>query len=98
MPPFGPEPFVFSSAVKKCESYNIQDYNLPVVLYGCETLSLAVREEHKLRVFENRVLRRIFGPKRDGVTGGWRKLPNEELHNLYSSPSTIRIIKSRRMR
>jgi hypothetical protein len=54
--------------------------------------------EHKLRVFENRVLRRIFGPKRDGVTGGWRKLHNEELHNLYSSPSIIRIIKSRRMR
>jgi hypothetical protein len=57
-----------------------------------------VREEHKLRAFENRVLRRIFGPKRDRVTGGWRKLHNEELHNLYSSPSIIRIIKSRRMR
>jgi hypothetical protein len=71
---------------------------LPVVLYGCETWSLTVREEHKLRVFENRVLRRIFEPKRDGVTGGWRKLHNEELHNLYSSPSIIRIIKSRRMR
>jgi hypothetical protein len=70
---------------------------LPVVLCGCETWSLAVREEHKLRVFENRVLR-IFGPKRDGVTGGWRKLHNEELHNLCSSPSIIRIIKSRRMR
>jgi hypothetical protein len=52
----------------------------------------------KLRVFENRLLRRIFGPKRDGVTGGWRKLHNEELHNFYSSPNTIRIIKSRRMR
>jgi hypothetical protein len=71
---------------------------LPVVLYGCETWSLTVREEYKLRVFENRVLRRIFGPKRDGVTGGWRKLHNEELHNLYSSPSIIRIIKARRMR
>jgi hypothetical protein len=59
--------------------------------------SLTLREEHKLRMFENRVLR-IFGPKRDGVTGGWRKLHNEELHNLYSSPSIIRIIKSRRMR
>jgi hypothetical protein len=55
-------------------------------------------EEHKLRVFENRVLRRIFGPKRDGVTGGWRKLHNKKLHNLYFSPSIIRIIKSRRMR
>jgi hypothetical protein len=54
--------------------------------------------EHKLRVFENRVVRRIFRPKRDGVAGGWRKLHNEELHNLYSSPSIIRIINSRRMR
>jgi hypothetical protein len=71
---------------------------LPVVLYGCETWSLTVREEHKLRVFENRVLRRIFGPTRVEVMGGWRKLYNEELHNLYSSPSIIRIIKSRRMR
>jgi hypothetical protein len=70
---------------------------LPVVLYGSETWSLIVREEHKLRVFENRVLR-IFGPKMDGLTGGWRKLHNEELHNLYSSPSITRIIKSRRMR
>jgi hypothetical protein len=69
----------------------------PVVLYGCETWSLTVREEHKLRVFENRVLRTIFGPKRDGVTGGWRKLHNEELHNFYPTPSIIRIIKSRRM-
>jgi hypothetical protein len=67
------------------------------VLYGCETWSLTLREEHRLRVFENRVLRRIFGPKRDEVTGGWRKLHNEELHNLYSSPSIIRMIKSRRM-
>jgi hypothetical protein len=56
---------------------------LPVVLYGFQTWSLTVREEHKLRVFENRALKRIFGPKRDGVTGGWRKLHNEELHNLY---------------
>jgi hypothetical protein len=55
---------------------------LPLVLYGCDSWSLTVREEHKLRVFENRVLR-IFGPKGDGVTGGWRKLHNEELHNLY---------------
>jgi hypothetical protein len=63
-----------------------------------ETLSLTLREEHRLRVFENRVLRRIFGPKRDEVTGGWRKLHNEELHNLYSSPSITRMFKSRRMR
>jgi hypothetical protein len=67
---------------------------LPAVLYGCETWSLILREEHKLRVFENRVLRRIFGSNRDGVTGGWRKLHNDDLHNLYSSPTIIRIIKS----
>jgi hypothetical protein len=69
-----------------------------VVLYGCETWSLTLREEHRLRVFENRVLGRIFGPKRDEVTGGWRKPHNEELYNLYSSPSIIRTIKTRRMR
>jgi hypothetical protein len=67
-----------------------------VVLYGCKTRSLTVREEHKLRVFENRVLRRIFGPKKERVAGGWIKLYNEELHNLYSSPNIIRIMKSRR--
>jgi hypothetical protein len=70
---------------------------LPVVLYGCETWSLTLREEHRLRVFENRVLRGIFGPKRDEVTGEWRKLHNEELHNLYSSPNIIRQVNSRRM-
>jgi hypothetical protein len=67
-------------------------------LYGCETWSLTLREEYRLRVFENRVLRRIFGPKREEVTGEWRKLHNEELHILYSSPNIIRQIKSRRMR
>jgi hypothetical protein len=71
---------------------------LPVVLYGCETWSLTLREEHRLRVFENKVLRRIFGPKRDEVRGEWRKLLNEELHILYSSPNIIRQIKSSRMR
>jgi hypothetical protein len=71
---------------------------LLVVLYGCETWPLVLREEQRLRVFENRELRRIFGPKRDEVTGGWRKLHNKELHNLYSSRNIIRIIKSMRMR
>jgi hypothetical protein len=71
---------------------------LPVVLYGCETWSLTLREKHRLRVFENRVLRGMFGPKRDEVTGEWGKLHNGELHNLYSSPDIIRQIKSRRMR
>jgi hypothetical protein len=68
---------------------------LPVVLYRCETWSLTLREEHRLRVFENKVLRRIFGPKRDEVTGEWKKLHNGELHNLYSSPNIIKHIKSR---
>jgi hypothetical protein len=71
---------------------------LPVILYGCETWSPTLREEHRLRVFENSVLRRIFGPKRDEVTGGWEKLHNEELRDLYSSSSIIRMIKSRSMR
>jgi hypothetical protein len=71
---------------------------LPVVLYGCETWSLTLREEHRLRVFENRMMRRIFGPKRDEVTGEWRKLNNKELRDLYSSPSITRMTKWRRMR
>jgi hypothetical protein len=71
---------------------------LPVVLCGCETWCLTLREEHGLGVFENRVLRRIFGPKSVEVTGKWRKLHNKELHDLYSSPSIIRIIKARMMR
>jgi len=66
---------------------------LPFVLYGCETWSLTLREERRLRVFENRVLRRIFGPKRDEVTGEWRKLHNEELNNLYTSPNIVQMIK-----
>jgi len=71
---------------------------LPVVLYGCETWSLTLREERKLMMFEDRVLRRIFGPKRDELTGEWRKLHNVELNDLYSSPNTVRMITSRRMR
>jgi hypothetical protein len=70
---------------------------LPVFLYGCETWSLTLREELKLRVSENRVLR-IFGPKRDKVTGEWRKLHNKELRDLYSSPHIVQVVKSRRMR
>ena len=66
---------------------------LSVVLYGCETCSLTLREERSLRVFENRALRRIFGPKRDEVAMEWRKLYNEELSDLYSSPNIVRVIK-----
>ena len=71
---------------------------LPVVLYGCETWSLTLREERRLRVFENRVLRRVFEPKRDEVTVEWRKLHKEELRDLYSLPNILRVVKSRRMR
>ena len=70
---------------------------LPVVLYGCETLSLTLGQEHRLRVFEDIVLRRIFEPKRDGVTGEWKKLHTEELNDLYCSHNIVRVIKSRRM-
>jgi hypothetical protein len=70
---------------------------MPVVLYGCETWSLTLRKEHRLRVFENRVLRKIFGPKRE-EDGSWMKLYNDELHSLYSSPNIVRVIKSRSMR
>jgi hypothetical protein len=65
---------------------------LPVILYGCKTWFLKLREEHRLRVFENTVLRRIFGPKRNEVKGDWRKLHNEGRHNLFSSPTIIRVI------
>jgi hypothetical protein len=89
---------VYRAHTVNCEIRIYETIILPVVLYGCETWSLTLREEHKLRVFQNRVLRRIFGPKRDEVTGEWRKLHNKELHDLYSSPSIITTIKSRRIR
>jgi hypothetical protein len=83
------------------KNLNIKIYRtiiLPVVLYGCETWSLALREKRRLSVSENRVLRRVFGPKRGEVTGEWRKLYNEELNELYSLPNIVWVVKSRRMR
>jgi len=71
---------------------------LPVVLYGCETWSLKLREEHRLRMFQNRALKEIFRPKRDEVTGEWRKPHNEELSDLCSAPNIIQVIKSRGMK
>ena len=77
--------------------YSVLHKILPVVLYGCETWSLTLREESRLKVFENMILMRIFGPKRD-ENGDWRRLHNEELNSLYLSPNIVRVIKSRRLR
>jgi hypothetical protein len=87
--------FVFLSHKLKIKIY--KTIILSVALYGCKTWSLTLRVEHRLRVFENRVLGRIFGPKRE-EDGSWRKLHNDELCSLYSSPNIVRVIKSRRMR
>ena len=83
---------VFQFAIQKLKDY------LPLVLYGSETWLLTLKEERTLRVFEKRVLRRIFEPKRDKVTGEWRKLHYEELNDLYSSPNIVRVIKWRIIR
>jgi hypothetical protein len=92
---FCPKCFVFPYHIKKLKIKIYEIVILSVVLYGCETWSLILREEHRLRVFENRVL--IFGPKRE-EDGSWRKLHNDELHSLYSSLNIVRLIKSRRMK
>jgi hypothetical protein len=93
---FGAGSFVFQSKNSKIKIY--RTIILPVVWYGCETRSLTLREERRLRVFKNMVLRRVFfGSKRDDVTGEWRKLHNEQLNDPYFSPSIVRVIKSRRM-
>jgi hypothetical protein len=95
---FSLKSFVFSCLISK--NVKIKIYKtviLPIVLYGCETWSLTLGEEHRLRVFDNRLLRRIFGPERE-EDGSWRKLHNDELHSLYSSPNIVRVIKSRRKR
>ena len=91
--------FLSSSVLPKNLKINIyKTIILSVVLYGCKTWSLTLMEERRLRVFEKKVLRRIFGPKRDEVTWEWRKLHNEELNDRYSSSNIFRVIKSRRMR
>ena len=96
---FGAESFVFQVAIQKFkDQYIYKNIILPVVLYGCETWSLILREERKLMVFENMVLRIIFGPRKDEVTGEWRRLHNEDLSDLYSSPNIVRVINSRSMR
>jgi hypothetical protein len=94
---FSPKSFVFLPHIKNLKIKIYKTVILPVVLYGCKTWSLTFGEEHRLRVFENRVLRKIFAPKRE-EDESWRKLHKDELHNLYSSLNIVRVVKSRRMR
>jgi hypothetical protein len=89
--PFSPEPLVFLSTLQERKDYKTT--NLLVFCYGCKTLSLTLTEVQRPSVFKNMVLKRIFGPKRYEVTGEWRKLHNDEIHNLNSSPRIIRMIK-----
>jgi hypothetical protein len=96
--PFCSETFVFPPAVWEHKVKIYKAIILPVILYGYEIWSLTLREEHRLRVFENRLLRKITGPKRDEIKGEWKKLHNGQLHNLYSTPNIIRNMKSLRMR
>jgi hypothetical protein len=95
---FGAESFVFQFAIQKFKVKIYRTIILPVVLYDFATWSLTLREERMLRVFENMIFRRAFGPKGDEETREWRKLHNDELNDLYSSPNIFRVIKSKRMR
>jgi hypothetical protein len=89
---------VFQFAIQKFKNSDIRNYNFACSLYRCETWSLILREERRLRVFENRVLRRSFEPMRGEVTWKWREVHNEELNDLYASPNTIRVAKLIKMK
>jgi len=95
---FGAEYFVFQFAIQNIKIKIYRTIILPVVLYGCETWSITLREERRLKLFQNRFFRRLFGPKRDEATKEWRKLHNAEINDLYTSPNIFRVIQSRRMR